>query len=89
MKVKVTQLCPTLCDIMDYRVHGILQARILEWGTFPFSRGSSQPKDQAQLSCIAGRFYTPRKKKKDSNCGDGKEASLLEHWMLGPWSLAP
>ena len=49
---------------MDYTVHGILQARILEWGTFPFSRGSSQPKDQAQLSCIAGRFYTPKEKKK-------------------------
>ena len=79
MKVKVTQLCPTLCDLMDYTVHGILQARILKWGTFPFSRGSSQPKDQAQLSCIAGRFYTPKEKKKDSSFGDGKEASLLEH----------
>ena len=41
-KVKVAQLCLTLCDAMDYRVHGILQARILEWVTFPFSRGSSQ-----------------------------------------------
>jgi len=41
-KVKVTQLCPTLCDPMDYTVHGILQARILEWVAFPFSRGSSQ-----------------------------------------------
>ena len=38
-EVKVVQLCPTLCDPMDYRVHGILQARILEWVTFPFSRG--------------------------------------------------
>ena len=45
MKVKVTQSCPTLCDPMDYRVLGILQARILEWVAFPFSRGSSQPKD--------------------------------------------
>ena len=35
MKVKVTQLCPTLCDPMDYTVHGILQARILEWVAFP------------------------------------------------------
>ena len=42
-KVKVAQLCPTLCDPMDYTVHGILQARILEWVAFPFSRGSSQP----------------------------------------------
>ena len=41
MKVKVTQSCLTLCDPMDYTVHGILQARILEWVAFPFSRGSS------------------------------------------------
>ena len=38
-------LCPTLCDRKDYTVHGILQARILEWVAFPFCRGSSQPKD--------------------------------------------
>ena len=43
VKVKVTQLCPTLCYTMDYTVHGILQARILEWVALPFSRGSSQP----------------------------------------------
>ena len=42
VKVKVPQWCPTLCDPMGYRVHGILQARILEWVAFPFSRGSSQ-----------------------------------------------
>ena len=40
VKVKVAQLCLTLCDPMDYRVHGILQARILDWVAFPFSRGS-------------------------------------------------
>ena len=40
-KVKVVQSCPTLCDPMDYTVHRILQARILEWVAFPFSRGSS------------------------------------------------
>ena len=45
VKVKVAQLCPTLCDPMDYTVHGILQARILEWVAFPFFRGSSQPRD--------------------------------------------
>ena len=39
--VKVTQSCLTLCDFRDYTVHGILQARILEWVAFPFSRGSS------------------------------------------------
>jgi len=46
--VKVSQSCPTLCDPTDYTVHGILQARILEWMAFPFSRGSFQPKDQTQ-----------------------------------------
>ena len=44
VKVKVSQSCPTLCDPMDYTVHGILQVRILEWVAFPFSRGSSQPR---------------------------------------------
>ena len=58
VKVKISQSCPTLCDPMDYTVHGILQARILEWVAFPSSRGSSQPKDQTQVSRIAGRFFT-------------------------------
>ena len=44
VKVKVAQSCPTLCDSMDYTVHRILQARILEWVAFPFSRGSSELK---------------------------------------------
>ena len=58
MKVKITQSCLTLCGLyMDYIVHGILQARILEWVAFPFSMGSSQPSDQTQVSCIAGRFF--------------------------------
>ena len=43
---------------MDYTVHGILQARILEWVAFPFSRGSSQPRDWTQVSLTAGRFFT-------------------------------
>ena len=45
VKVKVAQSCRTLCDPMDYTVHGILHARILEWVAFPFSRGSSQPRN--------------------------------------------
>ena len=43
---------------MDCRVHRILQARILEWVAFPFSRGSYQPRDQTQVSHIAGGFFT-------------------------------
>ena len=57
-KGKVAQSCPTLCDPMDYTVHGALQARILEWVVFPFSRKSSQLGDQTQVSCIAGGFFT-------------------------------
>ena len=58
VKVKVIQSCRTLCDPMDYTVYGILQATIPEWVAFPFSRGSSQPKDWTQVSCIAGGFFT-------------------------------
>ena len=43
---------------MGYTVHGVLQARILKWVGFPFSRGSSQPKDQTQVFCIADGFFT-------------------------------
>ena len=57
--VKVAQSCPTFCDpAMDYTVHGILQARILEWVAVLCSRGSSQPRDQTQVSCIEGGCFT-------------------------------
>ena len=61
MLVKVAQSCPTLCDPMDCippgsSVHGILQDTGL--GNLPFSRGSSQPRDWIQISCIAGGFFT-------------------------------
>ena len=58
VKVRVAQSCPTLWDPIDYTVHGILQARILEWVAFPFSRGSSQPRDRTQVSRTAGGFFT-------------------------------
>ena len=58
IKVKVTQSCPTLCDTGDYTVHGILQARILEWVVIPFSRGSFESRDRTQVSHIAGGFFT-------------------------------
>jgi len=57
-KVKVAQSCPTLCNPMDYTVHGIPQAKILKRVAILFSRVSSQPKDQTQVSHIAGRFFT-------------------------------
>ena len=52
VKVEVSQLCPTLCDPMDYTVHGILQARILERVAMPSFRESSQPRDRTQDSRI-------------------------------------
>ena len=55
---KVTQSCPTLCDPKDSTVHEILQARILDWVAFPFSRRSSQTRDWTQVSCTVGRFFT-------------------------------
>ena len=61
--VLAAQSCPSLCVPMDcnppgYSVHGILQARILERVVIPFSRGSSQPRDQTWVSCIIGGFFT-------------------------------
>ena len=61
--VCVAHLCPAICNPMDCgspgsSAHGILQAGILEWVAFPFSKVSSQPRDQTCISCIAGRFFT-------------------------------
>ena len=57
--MKVAQSSLTICHPMDYKIHRILQARIWEWVAFPFSRGSSQPRDLTQVSCIAGTSPTP------------------------------
>ena len=58
VKVKVTQLCPALCDPKDYTVYGILQTRILECVAFPFPRGSSQLRDPTEVSHIADGIFT-------------------------------
>ena len=63
VRMLVTQSCPTLCDLMDSSplgssVHGVLQARILEWVAISFSRGSSQPREWTQVFRIAGRVFT-------------------------------
>ena len=70
---EVAQLYPTFCDPMDYSlpgssVHGIFQARILEWVAMPFSRGSSQPRDQTRVSHIAGRLFTLWATREVLNC---------------------
>ena len=59
----LTQSCPTLCNPVDCSppgssVHGILQARILEWVAIWFSKGSSWAKDWTWVSCVAGGFFT-------------------------------
>ena len=71
----VAKSCLTLCDAVDCSlpgssVHGISQARILEWIAISFFRGSSQPRDQTCVSCLVGRFFTtepPRKPKVANN----------------------
>ena len=57
-EVEVAHSHLTLCNPLDSTVHGILQARILEWVALPLSRGSSQPRDQTQVSCNAAGFFT-------------------------------
>ena len=62
MKALVAQSCPTLGDRIDYSppgpsVHGIFQAKILEWAVIPFSRESPQLRDGTQVSHIVGRFF--------------------------------
>ena len=79
------QSCPTLCDPMECgpagsSVHGILQARIQEWVAIPFSWGSTQPRDQTQVSYIAGRFLTTGEQSKE------KEFKLhLSYKLMGSW----
>ena len=75
-KSEVVQSCLTLCDPMDcslpgFSVHGILQARILEWVSISFSRGSSQPRDRTQISHIAGRHF---------NLWATREALIIGYW---------
>ena len=85
MKVKVTQSCLTLCNHLDYTVHGILQARILDWVAFPFSRVSFQPRDdQTQVSCSAGGFFATEPQGKQAKKMDTLEEmdKFLEKYKL-------
>ena len=77
MKLKVAQLCLTFCNPMDYTVHGILQARILDWVAFPFSRESSQTRDRNQISCIADLFQM------DIDCVHPIDKSILRREKSG------
>ena len=81
MKEKVDQSYPILCDLMDYTVHGTVQARVLEWVAFPFSREFSQPRDQTQVSRIAGNSLPAEPPGKPKKIGVGR-LSLLQHIFL-------
>ena len=88
----VTQSCPALCDSMNCSlpgssVHGILQARILEWVAIPFSRGSSWPRNWTQVSCvscIAGCFFTAEPPGKPKGCFGGR-LGFREDLEHGNW----
>ena len=87
MRASLLQSSLTLWDPMDCdppgsSVHGILQARILEWVAIPFFRGSSHPRDRAQVSCTAGGFFTTEPPGKPCFC------SVLFLWPQGMWDLS-
>ena len=84
---KVTQLCPTLCDPMDYTVRGLLQARILEWVAFPFSRGCSQPRDRTQVSLIVGGFFTSWATFFPTRCYKNSEIRMNPYFNNVAWFL--
>ena len=95
---EVTQSCPTLCDSVDCSlpgssVHGIFQARILEWIAISFSRGSSQPRDRTWVSHIVDRRFTvwaAREEDIPSN-SNSKASPLGSHLDSPTWAplLAP
>ena len=66
-EMKVTQSCPTLCNPTDYTVHGILQARILEWIAFPVSWRSSQPRDQPRSPTLQADSLPAEPQRKPKN----------------------
>ena len=77
VKVKVTQSCPTLCDSMDFTVHGILQARILEWVAFPFCRNLSNPGTAPRSPALQADSLPAEPQGKPKNTGIGS-LSLLQ-----------
>jgi len=93
----VAQLCPTLYNPLDCSppgssVHGISQARILEWVAISFSRGSSQPRDWTSVfcvSCIAGRFFTCWAIREDQKRGYLWKFKASNEWSLNPNGKTP
>ena len=104
------QLCPTLCDPMDYSssgssVHGILQARILEWVAMPSSRGSFPPRDQTRVSYVylpwqvgcssLAHLGSPliasewRLTSSDDDDSEDEEDGGGSYWLLLSWAQVP
>ena len=81
VQVKVAQSCLTICDPIDWTGHGILQARILEWVAIPFSRGSSQPRDQTRSSALQADSLPAEPQGNPKNPGVGS-LSLLQGIFL-------
>ena len=82
---------PADCSPPGSSVHGILQARIIDWVANPFSRGSSQPKDWTQVSCIAGRFFTAEPPGKPNFKNESESRSVVSdslrfHELYSPWN---
>ena len=86
VKVKVTQLCPTLCDPMDCTVHGILQATVLEWVAFPFSKGSSQPRDWPRSPVLQMDSLLAEPSGKPKNTGMGSLSLLQRIFLTQEWN---
>ena len=76
LKVKVSQSCPTLCDPMNYTVHGILQATILKWAAFPFSRDLPNPGIEPRSPTLQADSLPAEPQGKPKNTGVGS-LSLL------------
>ena len=86
------RLCLTLCDPMDcslpgFSVHGIPQARILEWFAISYSRGSSRPRDQTCISCIAGGFFTAEPPGKPNEATDDRPSSVPTVFLCVSFSV--
>ena len=87
LEVKIAQSCLTLCDLMDYIVPGILQARIMEWVAFPFCRGSFQPRDQTQGSpSLQADSLSAEPQGKPRNTGVGNLSLLQGIFLTQAWN---
>ena len=84
--MKVAQLYPALCNLMDYTVHGILQARILEWVAFPFSRGLPNPGIEPRSPALQADSLPAEPQGKPKNTGVGSLSLLQRIFWPRNWT---